>query len=44
LQRRVRHVMAQTDSLAHLILASLRYERRPLATGAQSQPPQPSMQ
>ncbi len=30
-QRKVREVLAQTDSLAHQVLASIRYERKPAA-------------
>jgi biopolymer transport protein ExbB/TolQ len=41
LQRRARRVMAQTDSLAHLLLASLRYDRRTGPAGA-APAPQPT--
>jgi len=41
LQRQVKRVMAQTDALAHQVLASLRYERRP-AGGSVLPPAQPA--
>ncbi len=39
LQRQVKRVMAQTDSLAHQVLASVRYDRK--SAGSSPPPPQP---
>ncbi len=39
LQRRVRQVIAQTDSLAHLVLSCMRYDRRPTANAPGAAPP-----
>jgi biopolymer transport protein ExbB len=35
-QRRVRQVLAQTDALAHQVLASIRYDKKPAAPTAQT--------
>jgi biopolymer transport protein ExbB len=39
LQRRVRRTLTQTDSLAHLLLAAVRFDTRPAAAAAPAQAP-----